>query len=143
MENNQTGAITVRDQIYPDYFPPGCPPEDAKTDEQVLYRFCYGREPQQRDFVSYYLKNPQKYETNVLAYGLSVMKSREDCLRIYRGYPWARQYHSIAKGNTDKRKGSWKETPSRQNPNHLTWWVCKDVDPLLFFSMDTMIGAGP
>ena len=130
----------MKDQKYPDYFPVGCPPDDALTEEQWLFRFCQGNVPQEDDFVSYYLKNPQKYKGNIRAYGLSVLKSKEDCLSAIRKFPWIRQYQSIAKGETNEYKGSWKETPSRQNPAHVTWWVCKDVNPLTFFQTELKIG---
>ena len=132
--------MMVRDQMYPDYFPAGCPPEDAHTEEQLLFRFCSGTCPEQDDFISYYMKEPQKYKGNMKAYGLSVMKSREDCFAAFRKFPWVRNYHSIASGLTNDQRGSCKATPSRQNPAHVTWWVCKDVNPFSFFVFDAVIG---
>ncbi len=134
-------TMTVQEQEYPEYFPEGCPPEDANTDEQMLYRFCSSENiPREEDFVSYYQRDPLKYKGNIPAYGLSVMKSREDCLEAYRKSPYLRKYKSIAKGKTNEKRGSWKETPSRQNPAHVTWWVCNNVKPLAFFQHDMNTG---
>ncbi len=130
----------VRDQQYPDFFPAGCPPEDAHTEELLLFRFCSGIVPQEDDFISYFMKKPEKYNGVIQAYGLSVMRSRKDCLAAFRRFPRMRNYHSIASGMTNDQRGSWKETPSRQNPAHITWWVCKDVKPLTFFTFDEIIG---
>lgn len=138
MENQE--KKTVKDQQYPDYFPEGCPPEDAHTDEQTLFRFCHETIPQKTDFESYYKKNPEKYKDSILAHGLSVLKSKEDCCSAIRKFPWVRNYQSVAKGITNEQRGSWKETPSRQNPAHITWWVCKDIDPFSFFEFEMLVG---
>lgn len=123
-------------QKYPEYFPIGCPPMDADLSEQTLYRLCYEHQPSEKDFVSYYLQNPKKFVDQINAYGLSVMLSREDCFEMYRKYPWVRRYHSIAWGVTNYERGSWKRTPSRYNPTHVTWWVCDGVRPETFFIFD-------
>ena len=124
------------EQKYPSYFPIGCPPEDASVEELEIYRFCLNDKPGDGDFVSYYLENPSKFAGNILAYGLSVLLSKEACLKAYRKYPYMRKYKSVAKGVTNKERGSWKKTPGRVSPGHVTWWVCQDVKPSLFFECE-------
>ena len=127
-------------QEYPEYFPKGCPPTDASTESKVLFRFCEGESPSENDFTSYYLRNPKKYANNILAYGLSVLPSADECRNAYRKYPYLRKYHSIAVGETGSDRGAWKVTPGNISPEHITWWVCKDVKPYEFFVFDSKVG---
>lgn len=119
------------EQKYPSYFPIGYPSEDTSLEEFEIYRFCLNDKPGDGDFVSYYLANPSKFAGNILAYGLSVFLSKEACLKAYRKYPYMRKYKSVAKGVTNKDSGSWKKTPGRVTPEHVTWMVgmsgCKTV----------------
>ena len=130
----------ISEQKYPAYFPEGCPPEDASVDEKVLFRFCKNDEPGEDDFVSYFLDNPKKFKGNMIAYGLSVLPSREECREAYKKYPYIRKYRSIAEGKTNENRGSWKTTPGRISPEHITWWVCEDINPCTFFVFDSKIG---
>lgn len=130
----------VLKQKYPEYFPENCPPDDANTDEKQLFRFCNGNIPEVSDFISYYQKSPDKYKEIINAYGLSVLQSRNDCLRAYRKFPFLRKYKSIAQGFTNFARGSWKVTPGKISPTHLTWWVCDGVIPSNFFVFDFLLG---
>jgi len=127
-------------QDYPDYFPQGCPPDEANTDDKELFRFCEEITPEVADFISYYQKFPEKYRGKINAYGLSVLQSREDCLRAYRKIPYLRKYKSIAQGVTDFNRGSWKVTPGKISPAHVTWLVCEGVTPNIFFEFDILTG---
>lgn len=127
-------------QHYPNYFPQDCPPDDADIDEKKLFRFCDGITPEVSDFISYYQKFPEKYKGKINAYGLSVLQSRDDCLRAYRKFPYLRKYRSIAQGVTNFDRGSWKVTPGKISPAHVTWWVCDGVRPNSFFEFDILIG---
>jgi len=132
--------MTVNEQEYPDFFPAGCPPIDALTDEKNLFRLCRGLVPSKSDFASYYEGNPEKYKNNINAYGLSMYQSNEDYMEAYRKFPRVRMYSAVAKGITNNKRGSWKPTPSKNNPNHITWWVCKDVNPVDFFEIVDIFG---
>ena len=122
------------EQKYPEYFPQGCPPEDAEKGDKELYRFCKGITTEKSDFVSYYINNPEKYKNKVNSYGLSVFGSIDDCLSAYRKSPYIfGKYRSISKGNTNIERGSYKNTPSKSNLAHITWWVCDGVKPETFF----------
>ena len=122
------------EQKYPDYFPQGCPPADVETGNKELFRFCKGITIEKSDFVSYYMINPQKYKNNVNSYGLSVFGSIGDCLAVYRKSPYIfGKYRSISKGKTNNERGSYKKTPSKSNPAHITWWVYEGVQPEIFF----------
>ena len=130
----------ISEQIYPDYFPEGCPPDDAAVSERELFRFCRENVPMESDFVSYYLQNSEKYAGIILAYGLSVLPSRDECRKAYRKFPFIRKYRSIAVGKTNENRGSWKITPGKISPEHITWWVCENVKPIDFFEFDSKNG---
>lgn len=132
----------VLNQHYPEYFPQDCPPDDAKTDEKRLFRFCEGITPEAVDFISYYQKFPEKYKGKINAYGLSILQSRDDCLCAYRKFPYLRKYKSVAQGVTNFERGSWKVTPGKISPAHVTWWVCDGVYPNDFFEFDVLTGTG-
>lgn len=119
---------------FPDYFPEGCPPAEATSENIVLYRLCKGLLPAEGDFLSFFEKNPDKYKGNVLAYGLSVFPNAEDCQKAKDKSPRLRKECSgIAFGQVTEDKGKILRTPNKSNPTHITWWMYKDVKPLSFF----------
>lgn len=140
IENMDIKKESKPEQEYPDYFPEGCPPDDASIETKKLYRFCRGNKPEKGDFVSYYQMNPEKYKEIIIAYGLSVLQTAEDCLRAYRKFPFIRKYCTVASGITNAERGSWKNTPGRISPDHITWWMCKNVEPLEFFEFGFKLG---
>ena len=126
MENN------VRS--FPAYFPEGCPPADAKSEEIVLFRLCKTTVPAADDFLSFYQINPEKYKSIIQAYGLSTYPSAEDCESAKRKSPRLRNaYAGIACGQVDAENGKILRTPSKVNPAHITWWVYEGIEPQTFF----------
>ena len=122
------------EQKYPEYFPQGCPPADAERGEKELYRSCEGITTEKSDFVSYYIKDPQKNKNDVRFYGLSVFGSIDDCMSAYRkSQRIFGKYRSISKVGTNIERGSYKKTPTKMHPAHITWWVCEGVQPETFF----------
>ncbi len=87
-----------------------------------------------------YLNDPEKYKRDIIAYGLSVLPSRDECKKAYKKFPYVRKYRSIAEGKTNEERGSWKTTPGKISPEHITWWVCKDINPCAFFEFDSKNG---
>ena len=119
---------------FPDYFPEGCPPDTAKDSEITLYRLCKGKIPCREDFVSFFLKNPEKFINNVQAYGLSVFPTLEDCSLARKKSPKLRKKLPYsAKGDSNEDRGKYDYTPSNINPKHITWWVYDGVEPHTFF----------
>jgi len=53
-------------------------------------------------------------------------------VRPAKEFPYMRKYKAVAKGLTNKDRGSWKK-PGRVSPEYVTWWVCQDVRPTVFF----------
>jgi len=119
---------------FPDYFPKHCPPAEATDEERTLFRLCQSAVPAEDDFISFYLKNPQKYAGQIQAYGLSVFASKEDCEQARRKSPALRnRYKFCASGMNTCDRGKTLATPSKANPAHITWWVYEGVKPHTFF----------
>ena len=119
---------------FPAYFPKDCPPDDAKGEEIALFRLCKTTVPTAQDFLSFYQINPEKYEGNVQAYGLSTYPTAEACESAKRKPPRLRNaYEGIACGQVDADKGKILRTPSKANPAHITWWVYEGIEPHTFF----------
>lgn len=119
---------------FPSYFPKGCPPEDATDEEMLLFRMCKGPVPTAEDFLTFFQIDPEKYKGHILAYGLSVFKSEDDCQRARKKSPRLRtQYKYCASGTTNKDRGKILATPTKVNPHHITWWVYEGVEPSTFF----------
>lgn len=128
---------------YPSYFPDNCPPDEATDEEKLLFRLCTEPTLSEKDFVSFYLKNPGKWKDNIQAYGLSVLESVDDCISARRKNGYLRKkYPFCASGMNNSDRGRILNTPSDTNPNHYTWWVYENVKPHTFFEMCTDEGGG-
>lgn len=122
-------------RMFPPYFPEGCPPTEASSEEIVLFRLCKEITPAAEDFLTFYQINPQRYAGLIQAYGLSMYPSVEDCERAKRKSPKLRDTHKgIACGQVDAEKGKILRTPSKDNPAHITWLIYKGVKPHTFFT---------
>lgn len=125
------GAISVK---FPDYFPEGCPPPEAVGEERVLFRLCYGPVPTENDFVSHYQRNPEKFRENILAYGLSVFSTEDDCRTACKKSPLLRKkYHFCSYGMNTPERGKILLTPAKLSPAHITWWIYEGIEPHTFF----------
>lgn len=121
---------------FPDYFPEGCPPNEASDSEIELFRLCMQSPPCEEDFITFYEQNPEKYRGNILAYGLSAYATAGDCISARKKSPRLRaKCKYIAKGRNNPLRGKTLQTPSHANPNHITWWVYKGVKPHSFFAI--------
>lgn len=120
-------------RCFPAYFPEGCPPDNATDEEELLFRLCKTDIPAAEDFLTFYQISPEKYTGKILAYGLSVFPSEEDCDHARRKSPRLRLFQGIAYGRTDASKGKTLSTPTKNHPAHITWWIYEGVEPHTFF----------
>ena len=126
-------AIVVK---FPAYFPENCPPAEAIAEKCLLFRLCKKATLSEQDFISFYLINPQKHKDNINAYGLSVFKSFDDCVRAKSKSPNLRKkYKYVARGLNNSYRGKILHTPNGTNPNHYTWWLYEGVQPHTFFEI--------
>jgi hypothetical protein len=118
--------------MWPEFFPKGCPPSDAVIKDVQVYRLVENDPPTKNDFLSHYEKYPKrreefKRENNILAYGISVLKKREDVDRL-KGIPFFKKKENlkVAIGHTDPKSGVIKETPSNSAQSHITFWLYEE-----------------
>ena len=119
---------------YPDYFPKGCPPRDAKNIEITAYRICKNNVVTHDDFLSHYqLGLAPNFKDNI-KYGVSLLSDKEKALNMLRLPRFNNKY--IAEGITKKGLGVIKNTPTKQIGNvHYTWWLKNDTRPENYFSV--------
>lgn len=120
--------------VFPAYFPPNCPPDDATNQELHVYRFCIQKDVvTEEDFLSYYQLDPVKWEGYINAYGLSVLLSEKECEKGIRLPAIRKKFKSYASGITYINKGVIKRTPTKQYFSHCTWWLYDGVKPHTYF----------
>lgn len=104
--------------VWPPHFPEACPPDDSIEANSDVYRLVSGEPPKKEDFVSHWIKYPEKrkhYEVLGEACGLSVFRSSEDAQRISRRVQHLPRKISVA--TLDSSMGRMKNTFSA---NHYT-----------------------
>lgn len=134
---HQMAFNTYENLKYPDYFPSDCPPEDCEIKKVNVYRLCRSKSiVDENDFISYYEKNPDKYKSQILAYGISVFSCIEGCRNALSKWPALRkQYKGYSCGQTFICTGAIMETSNKGNAFHCTWWLYDGVKPHRFFKI--------
>jgi ribosomal protein S27AE len=111
----------------PELCPNDCPPDAATSASGTYYRMVKECPPSSTDFKSY-LEEGKKIvdeRKKCLACGLSVFKSIYDARHHQNLFP--AKNLSIAEANFKSEDGTTLDTPSRQYPNHATWWPQQDT----------------
>lgn len=121
---------------FPGYFPEDCPPGDAKNDEVTVFRLCRNHDVvTSEDFITYYEINPEKWKNEILAYGLSVLSNQEESEKMLKLPANRKRFKSIAVGTIYPIMGVVKNTPTKSNRYHCTWWICENVKPEINFDI--------
>lgn len=123
---------------YPDFFPEGCPPNDAQPIELKVYRLVKEDKISNSDFKSFIEegRDSRNPKFPFVEYGLSVNNEYDEIRKYWRGNPaLKKKYKNIASGITYKYTGVVKSTPSRIQQNHYTWWLYKNVSPENYFKI--------
>ena len=120
---------------WPDYFPDGCPPQDAQPATGEVYRLVKKNPPESKDFIPTRKKQPSKDfgEKECEACGLSVLRNVEDAVRVKSRAPGMKK-RLVAKGTLNPHLGRIKRTPSKKfGQVHHTWWAPTDIQPWSVF----------
>ncbi|CAI8817996.1 conserved hypothetical protein [Brevibacillus sp. IT-7CA2] len=120
-ENN---ILEETKMFWDDHFPDQCPPIDARCEEMIVYRLTKQKQPGKEDFLSHKMRYPSRdfSPLDCQACGLSVHTDYEDVLKLKNRLPALRKFH-ISIGRIFKDSGVVKETPSKNEKSHVTWWV--------------------
>lgn len=126
---------------YPNYFPKGCPPKEAKDVEHIVYRICKNKELTHADFLSYYELGLLPNSNDIKKYGISLDMERDRLIAML-GMPSLKNKNMkcVAKGITKKELGVSLQTPSKASTSHITWWLKDGADPEKYFRSDFLKG---
>lgn len=123
---------------FPKSFPDGCP-SGANAVNMTLYHGCEGSTSTEEDFTPFALSDePETKERGrrggCLGWGLSVWISEEAARHNQKLFPaWHGKRH-IFKGDVTPADGRLKDTPSKNDPQHHTFWCFEGVDLRAKFS---------
>jgi len=126
---------------WPSFFPPNCPPSEAKDASGKVFRLVSSASPSVSDFESYAQMHPKKWMGNCKASGLSVFTAESDALRMVRRVQGIVQGRSapgdlIAFANLTPEAGKLMHTP-RDGNSHHTWWAPDGFNHVAAFKVVT------
>lgn len=122
---------------WPSFFPPLCPPSEAKDAFAEVFRLVSSNPPTVSDFESWAQRHPQKWGGNCKASGLSVFTAKLDALRLVRRVPGLSALGDlIASANLSQEAGKLMHTP-RDGNSHHTWWAPAGFDHTAAFKVVT------
>ncbi|MBF0343945.1 MAG: hypothetical protein HQL06_06910 [Nitrospirae bacterium] len=105
--------------------PDDCPPEDAIYPQNEKYfRWVDNYPPTERDFFSLRKLYPErKLPSECQARAVSIFSSFDECLKLRKfNYFKTRKIISLL---LNEECGLVKNTPSKDNKSHTSWWVAK------------------
>ena len=122
---------------WPSFFPPQCPPSQAKDASAKVFKLVSSNPPLVSDFESWAQRNPKKWGSNCKASGLSVFTAKSDALRLIRRVPGLSARGAlIASANLSLEAGKFMHIPSDGNSHH-TWWAPDGFDHTAAFKVVT------
>ena len=119
---------------WPAFFPPGCPPPEAKDAQAEVFRLVSANPPTASDFECWAQRNPKKYMGDCKASGLSVFTAKADALRLVRRVP-GMSGKLIALASLRQGAGKLMHTPSSGASSHHTWWTPAGFDHAAAFKV--------
>lgn len=115
---------------FPEYFPEGCPPQNAEPESIEAYRLCKTESITRVDFYSFY-ELGKNIKGNINGYGVSVIGNYGEASTLSKMPTHKKEY--LACGVTDPDCGVVLRTPSRNLSSHITWWLYEDATPEKYF----------
>jgi hypothetical protein len=120
---------------WPSFFPPQCPPSEAKDASAEVFRLVRWNPPSAGDFKSWAEMHPKKWLGNCKASGLSVFTVKSDALQMVRRVRGMSALgDAIASANLSPETGKLKHTPHNGNSHH-TWWAPDGFDHAAAFKV--------
>ena len=142
----RSGGVKLMDRSkisWPDHYPKNCPPDDAESPPERIYRFTNRKSPKVKDFVSYYEQKPNEdwpENKGCMARGLTVYKTLEDSIAAAATVPALKKKH-LAVANLPSNSGLIAETPPNNPKNHNTFWPLATAEDLaaLFLPINSQV----
>ncbi|GAA0696552.1 hypothetical protein GCM10009104_25730 [Marinobacterium maritimum] len=119
---------------WPNHYPSQCPPSQAETAQQTIYRFLTRRNPRARDFLSYYdidikkvldgkQEQPKDWGDDACrARGLSVFTKLEHCYEMQALVPAMRK-KPLGELELEPTDGALILKTTGRHPEHHTVWI--------------------
>lgn len=130
---------------WPDHYPNECPPSEAKEPDCNLFRFTNRKNPNERDFKSYYEIHTNKEwgDKACIARGLSVFCSMSDCIAMKAAIPAMKKKYISVATILPNGSGLVVQTPSQNSERHHTFWTKLSHEKLkeLFITTEILTGA--
>ena len=125
---------------WPSFFPPKCPPLEAKDASEEVFRLVYS-DPHRRAILCLTRRETPRNGGNCEASGLSVFKAKSDVLRIVRRVQGMANRNRafgdlIASAKLSPEAGKIMPTP-RDGNSHHTWWAPEGFDHAAAFKVVT------
>jgi hypothetical protein len=116
--------------VFPNHYPPDCPPEAAEDAAGAVYRITKTDPPTQEDFLSFHelgmVLRKDTLSARCRSRGLSVYRTLGDARHHLSVFPNGGDY--IAGGTLTSAQGQTQPTPASQRPTHTTWWCAEGID---------------
>lgn len=107
---------------WPKFYPPNCPPADAKPANGVFFRLVKSNPPEPKDFIPHFKQFPNKaFECPCKASGISVNPDDGNAINLLKRIPGYKK-KLVAVGELSPDCGVVLCTPIESNPSHHTWW---------------------
>ena len=106
---------------WPSFFPPQCPPSEARDASAEVFRLVSSNPPAVSDFESCAQRRPKKWGGDCEASGLSVFTAKSDAERMQKRVR-GMSGKVIASANLSPEAGKLMHTP-RDGNSHHTWWA--------------------
>lgn len=122
--------------VFPDYFPKQCPPDEAEPGVRQGYRLVRNDPPTESDFLPHVIKNPDKiYEGRNLcnACSVSLFADSADAMRARDISPHLANT-KLAYGRVLPETGVVLG-PSGGRSSHFDWWVYVGASPHQHFKV--------
>lgn len=114
-------------------WPKGCPPNDAKPANEVVFRLCKTNPPTEEDFKTF-RELERSGGDEVMAAGVSVMLHEHDAAHHLKLFPRSKN-RFISRAKLSPELGVTKQTPTNNFPSHLTWWPTQGLTRSTYFSV--------
>jgi hypothetical protein len=117
---NEANA-SPHDQTYPAGWPGCCPPKDAIEVEAEMYRAVEGNPPGHTDFQNAVEANKFRNSDPCARLALSLNATLDGVRHSFKLFPW-RAGWQIATIGLRPHHGRVKNSPSKAQPDHVSWW---------------------
>jgi hypothetical protein len=120
----------MSEEVFPEDWPPGCPPQDAVAAAGTFFRLVHWDPPSAEDFLSPHEKNTHRKKPPCLRCALSLYGRRDEVEHTMMLYP--KLGDKIAEGVLTPAHGRTKLNPGPPS-SHTSWWPYRDVNRHLLF----------